>query len=125
MVATIRGTADWRRRKAYEFEGDRCARKACLRTAQALRVLANFVEGLPDDDPDLARPALLGVGTIGDRLVLAPHGSFLLSRFGIGKRSWHAEQPTESQMRSLLRRLDGVEARKQAKLNARQPGDPL
>jgi hypothetical protein len=125
LVATIRNTADWRRRKAYEFAEDRCARKASLRAAQALRVLANFVEGLPDDDPDLTRYALRRVGMIDGRLALAPDASFLLSRFGVGKGSWQASKPTEPQMRNILRRINGVETQKRGMLATRRRGEEL
>ena len=118
LVATIRAAADWRWRKAYEYAEDRCARKASLRARAALRILASFVEGMADDDPDLALHALGRVGTIGDRLALAPAASTLLSRFGIGKASWQEGEPTEAQMRNLLRRMDGIEARKRGELAA-------
>jgi hypothetical protein len=53
------------------------------------------------------------------RLVLARDGFALLSRFGLDQGAWHAEAgrepgktgPSESQMRKVLRRVDGCEAR--------------
>lgn len=35
----------------------------------------------------------------------------LLSRFGINIGSWQDTRPTESQMRNVLRRVDGIEAK--------------
>lgn len=110
LVETIRRAADWRRGKAREFEDDAQARKQNVRSKKALLMLANFVEALPDDDPDLDLYALRRVETRGDELDLTPDGIAMLSRFGLSKDSWQASTPTENQMRNILRRVDGVEA---------------
>lgn len=109
LVATIRSTADWRGRKADEFD-DEVARRRSLRAKQALRTLANFVDDLPDDDPELALYALRRVEEHDSRLGLSPDAAALLSRFGLGKGAWQESKPTEKQMRNVLRRLDGIEA---------------
>jgi hypothetical protein len=111
LVATIRDSAEWRRCKADEFEDDPVSRKASLRARQALRTLANFVEALPDDDPELNLHALQRVELYEDRLALTSEAMLLLSRFGIAKRSWQSSKPSERQMRKVLRQLDGLEAR--------------
>jgi len=111
LAATIRDAAAWRRRKADEFEDEPVSRKASLRARQALRTLANFVEALPDDDPELNLHALRRVEFSESRLALTDEAKLLLSRFGIAKRSWQSSQPSERQMRKVLRQLDGLEAR--------------
>jgi hypothetical protein len=109
LVATIRATAQWRNDKAHEFE-DSDVRKQNFRARQALRTLANFVEGLPDDDLDLNLYALRRADARDGRLWLTPDGAALLSRFGLGRGAWQSSQPSESQMRNILRRVDGIEA---------------
>lgn len=42
---------------------------------------------------------------------LTDDGMTLLSRFGINIGSWGDTRPTESQMRNVLRRVDGIEAK--------------
>jgi hypothetical protein len=111
LVTTIRGTAEWRGQKADEFGNDAMARKENLRAKQALRALANFVDAMQDDDPDLHLYALCRADEREGRLRLVPDSVFLLSRFGLGKGAWQASRPTESQMRNVLRRMDGIEAR--------------
>jgi hypothetical protein len=111
LAATIRHTANWRTSKADKFADDETARRRSLRAKSALRTLANFVEGLPDDDPELALHALSRVDELGGRLALTPDAFALLSRFGLGKGAWQAPTPTERQMRNVLRRVDGIEAR--------------
>jgi hypothetical protein len=111
LVATIRDTAEWRRQKAEEFGDDAIARKRSLRAKQALRNLANFVEAMPDDDPDLNLYALRRVGERKGGLRLAPDSVLLLSRFGLDRGAWQSTKPIESQMRNVLRRIDGIEAR--------------
>lgn len=110
LVTTIRSTAEWRGQKADEFGNDAMARKENLRAKQALRALANFVEAMLDDDPDLHLYALRRADERGGRLRLVPDSVFLLSRFGLGKGAWQASRPTENQMRNILRRVDGIEA---------------
>lgn len=120
LAETIRSAARWRRGKADEFGDDAEARRANVRAATALRVLANFVDGLADDDPDLHLYALCRTAERpGGVLDLTEDASVLLSRFGIKRGSWQASTPTENQMRNVLRRLDGIEARERAERKRR------
>jgi hypothetical protein len=111
LVETIRASAQWRGRKADEFADDEDARRENARAALALRRLANFVDGLPEKDPELNLPALSRTEMRDGRLVLTANALVLLSRFGLGYGSWKSGPPGESQMRNVLRRLDGIEAR--------------
>ena len=111
LVATIRGVADWRGQKASEFNDDHVARMRGLRAKYALLRLANFVEEMPDDDRDLNLYALCHASERGGRLKLTPDSFRLLSRFGLDKGAWQHTKPVESQMRNVLRRVDGIEAR--------------
>jgi hypothetical protein len=111
LVKTIRDTAEWRDRKPEEFGDDPISRKQNLRAKQALGAFANFVEAMPDDDPDLNLHALLRVEERDGKLVLALDSLTLISRFGMDRGAWQASRPTESQMRNALRRIDGIEAR--------------
>ena len=110
LAATIRASAQWRRGKADEFRDDEDALRENSRAAIALRTLANFVDGLPDGDQDLNLPALSRTEEREGGLVLTGDALVLLSRFGLGG-SWRGGAPSESQMRNMLRRLDGIEAR--------------
>jgi hypothetical protein len=111
LAATIRNTAEWRKGKAAEFEDHEEARAENLRATHALRALANFVEALPDDDADLNLAALRRLDERRGLLWLAPDGLTLLSRFGLNQGTWKASKPSEAQLRNVLRRLDGIEAR--------------
>jgi hypothetical protein len=111
LLATIRSAAYWRRDKADEFDENAAARKANLRAKAALLHLANFVEELPDDDLDLHLHALHRLDEHDGTLRLTPDGIALLSRFGMSKDAWQSSTPTENQMRNVLRRVDGVEAK--------------
>lgn len=111
LATTIRDVAEWRRCKADEFADDAIARKRGLRARYALNALANFVEALPDDDPDLSLYALRRTDERDGKLLITRDGLMLLSRFGIDRGAWQATRPTENQMRNALRRLDGIEAR--------------
>src|ERR1700682_989413 len=111
LVRTIRDTAEWRHRKVEEFSDDAIARKRSLRAKQALGALANFVEAMPDGDSDLNLYALHRTEERDGRLLLAPDSLTLISRFGMDRGAWQASRPTESQMRNVLRRVDGIEAR--------------
>lgn len=75
------------------------------------RALANFVEVMPDEDPDLNLYALRRASGHGGRLSLTLDSVYLLSRFGLDKGAWQSSRPAETQMRNILRRIDGVEAR--------------
>jgi hypothetical protein len=111
LVETIRASAHWRQGKAEEFQDDDDARRHNARAALALRRLAKFVEGLPDNDQDLNLAALSRTEAREGRLTLSTDASVLLSRFGLGQGAWKSGPPNESQMRNVLRRLDGIEAR--------------
>lgn len=110
LAETIRAIANWRAQKAYAFDDD-IGRKRSLRARQALRNLANFVEAMPDDDPDLNLHALRRTEEHGGRLSLTLDSLTLLSRFGLDRGAWQTTKPTESQMRNILRRADGSEAK--------------
>lgn len=110
LAATIRASAQWRRSKADEFRDDEDALRENSRAAIALKTLANFVDGLPDGDQDLNLPALSRTEDRDGCLVLTSDALVLLSRFGLSG-SWRGGAPSESQMRNILRRLDGIEAR--------------
>jgi hypothetical protein len=114
LVETIRASAQWRRGKADEFRDDEHARRQNLRADVALRALASFVDKLPDKDPDLNLSALSRTEEREGRLVLTTDASVLLSRFGLDARAWRSGAPTESQMRNMLRRIDGIEARERS-----------
>lgn len=111
LVETIRASAQWRQGKAEEFSDDKDARRHNARAALALKTLAKFVDGLTDKDPELNLPALARTDERDGRLVLATDASVLLSRFGLGYGSWKDGPPDERQMRNVLRRIDGIEAR--------------
>lgn len=111
LVKTIRDVAAWRRQKVEEFGDDPIARKRGLRAKQALGALANFVEAMPDEDPELSLYALRRTDERDGGLWLALDSVTLLSRFGIDRGAWQDSRPTESQMRNVLRRIDGIEAR--------------
>jgi hypothetical protein len=114
LVETIRASAQWRQRKADEFGDDENARRQNSRATLALRALASFVAGLPNDDPDLNLPALARTEERDGRLVLTADASFFLSRFGLGYGAWKSGTPGERQMRNVLRRIDGIEARERS-----------
>ena len=114
LVETIRASAQWRQRKADEFSDDENARRQNSRATLALRALANFVAGLPNDDPDLNLPALARTDERDGHLALAEEASILLSRFGLGYGAWKSGTPGERQMRNVLRRMDGIEARERS-----------
>jgi hypothetical protein len=111
LVETIRASAQWRQGKAEQFRDDEDALRHNSRAALALKTLANFVNGLPDSDPELNLPALSRVEKLDGRLALTEDASVLLSRFGLGYGAWRSGAPNEKQMRNVLRRLDGIEAR--------------
>jgi hypothetical protein len=111
LAETIRRTARWRGMKAAEHADAPQAAKRSRRAQIALRALANFVDGLGDDDPDLDLYALRRVAAASDHLLLSDESRELLSRFGMSRGAWQQASITQAQMRNLLRRLDGVEAR--------------
>jgi hypothetical protein len=50
----------------------------------------------------------------GGKLILTPEGFDLLSRFRMSVSTRTESDPTEAQMRNILKRLDGVEGRERA-----------
>ena len=75
LVEYLRTTAEWRRRKAEEY--DRDARN--LRSAAGLEALADHVLGLPADDPrlrELARLTVEGEAFRPDQRVIYEVGRF-------------------------------------------------
>jgi hypothetical protein len=116
LAETIRRTAGWRRRKSDEYRDadDHRRGRENARVASALRTLANFVDELPDDDPDLDLHALRRTEERNGQLALTDDAAVLLSRFGLNPGAWQAAKPPEIQMRNVLRKLDGVEARERA-----------
>ena len=82
MADYLRTVAEWRRRKAEEY--DRDARN--LRAAAALEELADYVLALPEDDPRLRE--LVRLGALGDdAFVPGQQTSYEIGRF----RFHHAE----------------------------------
>ncbi len=105
----MRETARWRRAKAVEFADDKIAARRSNRTMVALSTAARFVDEMDPDDRDLVW--LQYVDADAKRLLLSEESSALLSRFGIDRGAWQDGHPTEVQIRKLLRRLNGAEAR--------------
>jgi hypothetical protein len=119
LAETIRSVARWRYDKAMEFKDDEIARKRSLRSEQALKRLANFVEALPDDDRDLNLRALGQTDEREGQLTLSRESLDILSRFGMDRGAWTTGPASERQMRNLLRRVDGSETRER---HARKQG---
>jgi ketosteroid isomerase-like protein/DNA-binding phage protein len=112
LVATIRDTVEWRIRMVDKFGDDFEARKRSLRAMQALRTLANFVEGMSDEDPELWLHALHRVEERDGLLQLVSASRAALSRFGLQRGAWQTSSQTQPQMRKILRRINGIEAQK-------------
>jgi hypothetical protein len=115
LVEALRDTARWRRTKATEFADDGIARRRSHRAMVAIQVAAKFVDSLPDDDHDLRWLTYVEVDRHG-RAVLCEESRELLSRFGMDPGAWTEGPPSDQQIRKLLRRLDGAEARERAAL---------
>jgi hypothetical protein len=111
LAETVRRSARWRGTKVAEHIDDPLATKRNRRAMLALRRLANFIDAMDDDDPDLALYALRRVEAAPEHLVLTSESLALLSRFGLSLGAWHDGPASEAQMRNALRRLDGIEAR--------------
>lgn len=109
LTSAMRETARWRRAKAVEFADDKIAAHRSNRTMVALSTSARFVDEMDADDRDLAW--LQYVDADAKRLLLSEESWALLSRFGIDRGAWQDGHPTEVQIRKLLRRLSGAEAR--------------
>lgn len=83
-----------------------------MRAATALRVLANFVETLPDDDLRLRCMGASRIHRDGETYHLSREAPEILSRFGIGRDAWQSGGTlSEAQMTNILNRVEGAEAR--------------
>lgn len=112
LLATMRSTARWRRAKAAEFADDPVARRRSYRAMVAIQVAARTVEKLPSDDHDL--DWLRHVDMAYNQVRLCEEARDLLSRFGMDRGAWTSGPPDERQVRNLLRRMAGAEARERA-----------
>ncbi|MGO9955968.1 MAG: hypothetical protein ACLP50_08295 [Solirubrobacteraceae bacterium] len=103
LIQAIRDAARRRKLEAEQLADDKPARKRAHRAMIALHAAAKHVEQLPDDDPDLGwlhhQHAHQG------RLVLSQQAVDLLGLFGLDKSAWQQGAPTETHVRTLLRRL--------------------
>lgn len=109
----MRDTADWRKRKAGEFEDDKVSRMRSNRAMVAIQTAAKFVEALPEGDHDLDWLRHVNKSR-GGRAWLCIEAREILSRFGIDKGAWTNGPPNETQIRNLLRRMAGAQARERA-----------
>lgn len=108
LAETIRRTARWRRAKGDEYPE---ARKHNARGAAALRVLANFAESMELDDLDLRAMRASRLTPDGEAYRLSREASDKLAGFGLGRGSWQGPTPDEAQLRNILRRVEGQEAK--------------
>jgi hypothetical protein len=113
LVKALRDTARWRKTKATQFADDSIAQHRSHRAMVAIQVAAKLIASLPDDDRDLRWLMHVEVDRHG-RAALCEESRELLSRFGIDPGAWTDGPPSERQIRKLLRRLDGAEARERA-----------
>jgi hypothetical protein len=103
LIQAIRDAARRRKLEAEQLTEDKPARKRAHRSMIALQAAAKHVEQLPDDDPDL--DWLQHQHGPPRRLILSQGAVDLLGLFGADKRAWHQGAPSETQIRTLLRRL--------------------
>jgi hypothetical protein len=113
LVRAMRDTADWRKRKAREFEDDKVSRIRSHRAMVAIQTAAKFVEALPGDDRDLSWLRYINKSRTG-RAWLCAEARELLGRFGMDKGAWTSGPPDETQIRNLLRRMAGAQTRERA-----------
>jgi hypothetical protein len=113
LVRAMRDTADWRKRKAREFEDDKISRMRSHRARVAIQTAAKLVESLPEDDRDLAWLRSIDKSR-GGRAWLCAEAGELLGRFGMDKGAWTDGPPSETQIRNLLRRMAGAQTRERA-----------
>jgi hypothetical protein len=118
LATTVKFVADWRHTQAEKYDpaeaADPFAKTRSLRAEAALRALAEFVEGLPDDDKALKLRTLLTTDEDEGRLVLTVECFELLSRFLMSVSTQTESGPTEAQCRKMLGRVDGCEGRERA-----------
>jgi hypothetical protein len=113
LVKALRDTARWRKAKAMQFANDETAQRRSHRAMVAIQIAAKFVDAMPDDDSDIRWLMHVDVDQYG-RAALCQESRELLSRFGMNLGAWTDGPPGEHQVRNLLRRLDGAEARARA-----------
>lgn len=111
LVAQMRSTAKWRKAKAEEFADDYDSSTRSRRAAAALGYAANVVEAWDPGDDDLRWLAHADADST--RLVFCEEALDVLSRFGMGRGAWNrgVSHPDEVQIRKLLRRMAGADAR--------------
>ena len=123
LAHTIDSIAMWRKQMASDYADDWRARRANNRVHHALRQLTRFIYSLPADDRDLRN---LRSAPIGSALVAGKRCTSMTRR----SRCWGgsgltrvpamgAPQPTEVQMRRMLRQADGSEQRRRREARQR------
>lgn len=113
LVRAMRDTADWRKRKAREFEDEKVSRMRSHRAMVAIQTAAKFVESLSGDDRDLDWLRYVNKSR-GGRAWLCEEARELLGRFGMDRGAWTSGPPGETQIRNLLRRMAGAQTRERA-----------
>jgi hypothetical protein len=124
LANTIDAIASWRKQMAADYADDRTARRANNRVYHALRQLTRFVYALPADDLDLRNLRFAPVWQREggwEALHLDDETIAILNRFWINQGASHGQhpQPTEEQMRKVLRRADGAEQRRRSEARQR------
>ncbi len=124
LAHTIDSIAMWRKQMASDYADDWRARRANNRVHHALRQLTRFIYSLPADDRDLRnlRSAPIWQRAGGwEALHLDDATIALLGRFWInqGASNGRNPQPTEVQMRRMLRQADGSEQRRRREARQR------
>ncbi len=103
LIQAIRDAARRRKLEAEQLVDDKPARKRCHRAMIALQAAANHVEQLPDADPDLVW--LHHQRAHHGRLILSQGAVDLLGLFGLDNSRWQQGAPSETHVRTLLRRI--------------------
>jgi hypothetical protein len=117
---TLRKIAYWRYQQSFREGLSRNEKKAQLRAELSLRRLANFVDELSIDDPDLRNFFHCEV-TLAGRVDMTRAAFHQLSRFGMNIGAWQqGGGPAEAQMRNILRRANGHEQRARAAARAEE-----
>ena len=113
LAASIRHAAKRRAATALNYGVDSARRERFYSAVSGLHELANFVERLPADDPDLQLDALQSAPISADEThyMLSRETDHVLLRFWMHAPQTHGEAPpTEALMRKMLRRLNDAEA---------------